>query len=70
MKIGRGFGAFIRQLLGRDKDAVIPTKRQYKRITEKAARKRKPETFGFPSRWNISIVKHFGTFRPIKPFNW
>jgi hypothetical protein len=67
MQLGRGFSRFVRAIRSKDKDAVIPTKPQYKRITEKAARKRAAETFGFPSRWNISRVHHFGTFRPLKP---
>lgn len=70
MRIGRGFSRFLSVLLKQDKNAAIPTKRQYKRITEKASRKRGVVTYGLPSRWNVSRVRHFGTFSPVKPFNF
>lgn len=69
-KIGSGFRRFLMQILGRDKNARIPSKREYKRITEKAARQAiKGRTFGTRSRWNLTVLHHFGTFRPLRPFN-
>lgn len=59
MKIGKNFGVFIRELLKRDKHAAIPTKRQYKRITEKAARR---------IVWPVARCKH--VVPPVKPFSW
>lgn len=70
MRFGRGFSRFMMELWGRNKDAAPPTRKQYKRITEKAARKRGARTFGLESRHHVSIVRHFGTFRPVKPFNF
>lgn len=71
MHIGQGFARFLRAILSKDKNARIPTRREYKRITEKAARKvLKGRTFGTRSSWNIAVLHHFGTFRPMKPFNF
>lgn len=55
--IGKGFGRFINAILSKDKDARVPTKRQYKRITEKAARGRVEP--------GIAAIKHITS--PLKP---
>jgi len=70
MKISERFAQFMTELLKHDKNAATPTRKQYKRITEKAARKRGIRTFGLESKWHVSVVRHFGTFRPVKPFNY
>jgi len=70
MKFGLGFSRFWRTVTSRDKDAKMPTRKEYKRITEKAAKRAlKDRTFGMKSSWNITVIKHFGTFRPMRPFN-
>lgn len=69
MKFGQGFQRFMMELLRRDKHAAPPTRREFKRITEKAARKRGVRTFGLESRSHVAIVRHFGTFRPLRPFS-
>lgn len=57
------FRDFVKALFHLNPKARVPSKAEYKKLSEKGARKRDVSKKGF----NVSRTKHFGTFQPVKP---
>lgn len=61
------FMRMLRSVVGMD--AVQPTRERYKFITNKIGRRRLRRVRKFHLMNQVTVTKHFGTFRPLKPFN-